>query len=52
VPATLGSIAVAAVWSRDAFGAVAASLIVAGVLVLRLLSMRFGWRAPTARTAR
>jgi len=52
VPATLGSIAVAAVWSSDAFGAVAASLIVVGVLVLRLLSMRFGWRAPTARAAR
>jgi uncharacterized membrane protein YeiH len=49
VPAALGSIAVAAVWSQDAFSAVAASIIVVCVLVLRLLSMRFGWRAPTAR---
>jgi uncharacterized membrane protein YeiH len=49
VPAAMGSVAVAAVWSQEAFGAVAASAIVVGVLVLRLLSMRFGWRAPTAR---
>lgn len=49
VPATLGSIAVAAVWSQDAFGAVPAATIAMGVLVLRLVAMRFRWRAPTAR---
>jgi uncharacterized membrane protein YeiH len=49
VPATLGSIAVAAVWSRGAFGPAAAATIAGGVLVLRLLAMRFQWRAPTAR---
>jgi uncharacterized membrane protein YeiH len=49
VPATLGSAAVALAWSRDAFGAAAAVAIATGVLVLRLLAMRFGWRAPVAR---
>ena len=49
VPAALGSIAVAVVWSRDVFNAAAAVAIVVGVLVLRLLAMRFDWRAPTAR---
>lgn len=49
IPATLGAAAVAVVWSLDAFGAPAAAAIVAGVLVLRLLAMRFGWRAPGAR---
>ncbi|MGD9704420.1 MAG: trimeric intracellular cation channel family protein [Acidimicrobiia bacterium] len=49
VPATLGSIAVAAVWSHEALGAVAAATIAVGVLLLRLLAMRFHWRAPTAR---
>ena len=49
VPATLGAIAVSVAWSRTVFGAAAAVAIVAVVLVLRLLAMRFDWRAPTAR---
>jgi uncharacterized membrane protein YeiH len=51
VPATLGALAVAAVWSRDLFGAVAAASIAAGVFVLRLLAMHFHWRAPGPRRA-
>lgn len=49
VPAAAGAVAVAVVWSLDGFGAVAATAIVAVVLLLRLLAMRFGWRAPRAR---
>lgn len=49
VPATLGATAVAVLWSLDAFSAPAAGTTAAGVLALRLLAMRFGWRAPTAR---
>lgn len=49
LPAAVGAIAVAVAWSQDIFGAPAASVIAVGVLVLRLLAMRFHWRAPTAR---
>ena len=49
VPATLGSITVAVLWSRGAFGAVPAAITAFGVLLLRLLAMRFHWRAPRAR---
>lgn len=49
IPAALGAAATAAVWSTDDFGAVPAVAIVAAVLVLRILAMRRGWRAPRAR---
>jgi uncharacterized membrane protein YeiH len=49
IPAALGSAATAAVWSADAFGALAAVTIAVAVLALRLLAMHFHWRAPTAR---
>ena len=51
IPATLGAAATAVVWSQDLFGAVAAVAIALGVFVLRVLAMRFGWRAPVARGA-
>lgn len=51
VPAALGATATAVVWSLDLFGGVSATLIVAAVIALRLLAMRFGWGAPTARTS-
>jgi uncharacterized membrane protein YeiH len=49
IPAALGATATAAVWSADVFGAVAASCTAAGVFALRILAMRYGWRAPVAR---
>lgn len=51
VPAALGATATAVVWSLDLFGAVSATLVAAAVVVLRLLAMRYGWGAPTARIA-
>jgi uncharacterized membrane protein YeiH len=48
VPATLGALAVALVWSQDLFGAVTAALIATAVFGLRLLAMHFHWRAPAA----
>jgi uncharacterized membrane protein YeiH len=48
VPATLGALAVALVWSQDLFGAVTAALIASAVFGLRLLAMHFHWRAPAA----
>ena len=49
IPAALGAGATAAVWSRGALSAPEAIAIVTAVLLLRLLAMRHGWRAPTAR---
>lgn len=49
IPATVGAGATAAAWSHDLLGAATAGAIAAGVLVLRLLAIRRGWRAPTVR---
>ncbi|HAS10303.1 MAG TPA: hypothetical protein DCS55_07270 [Acidimicrobiaceae bacterium] len=49
IPATLGAAATAAVWSQDALDAPQAGAIAAAVLVVRLLAIRRGWRAPTAK---
>lgn len=51
IPATLGAAATAAVWSQEALDAPQAGAIALAVLVLRLLAIRRGWRAPTPRTA-
>lgn len=48
-PAALGATATALAWSADVFGSAAAASIAVAVFVLRLLSMHFGWRAPTVR---
>lgn len=49
IPATVGAIATAVAWSAEALGAVVAVGIALGVFTLRLLAIRFGWRAPVAR---
>jgi uncharacterized membrane protein YeiH len=49
IPAAAGAIAITALWPHDAVSAVSASITVATVCALRLLSLRFHWRAPTAR---
>jgi uncharacterized membrane protein YeiH len=49
IPAALGSAATALLWSRDRFSAVTAICIVGSVLLVRVLAMHRGWRAPTAR---
>ena len=48
IPAGLGALAVTALWPRDALTATSAAVIVAGVFGLRMLALRYGWRAPTA----
>lgn len=50
IPAALGATATAVVWELDLFGAVAATAVAVAVFALRVLAMRFGWGAPTART--
>jgi uncharacterized membrane protein YeiH len=49
IPATVGAAVTAAVWSRDALSAAGAIAIAVAVVLLRLLAMHHGWRAPTAR---
>jgi uncharacterized membrane protein YeiH len=49
IPAALGATAIAVLWSREALSATSAAITVAAVFGLRLLSLRFHWRAPTAR---
>jgi uncharacterized membrane protein YeiH len=49
IPAALGAAMTAILWSRDALGAVTAIAITVTVFVVRLLAMRFGWRAPKPR---
>lgn len=51
IPAALGAATTAVAWSAGVFGAPAAVAIAFGVFVVRLLAMRFGWRAPIARGA-
>ncbi|MDO5492185.1 MAG: trimeric intracellular cation channel family protein [Nesterenkonia sp.] len=47
-PAFLGAALTTAVLELDVFGAVAGTAIVAVVLTLRLLALKFGWRIPRA----
>lgn len=49
VPAAAGATAVAVLWGLDAFNAASATAVVVAAIVLRLLAMRFRWRAPSAR---
>lgn len=49
IPAALGASATALAWSQDALGAVVAIGIAAAASIVRLLAMRFDWRAPLAR---
>ena len=52
IPAALGASMTTALWSRDALDGVSAVSVVITVFALRLLSMRFDWRAPTPRGSR
>jgi uncharacterized membrane protein YeiH len=50
IPAAVGASVIAALWPHDLVDGVTAGITVVSVLVLRLLSLHFGWRAPTARS--
>jgi uncharacterized membrane protein YeiH len=49
IPAALGGVAIAVLWPRDAVDGTTAALTVAAVFAVRLLAVRFRWRAPTVR---
>lgn len=50
IPAALGASAVVVLWPQDALDAVTAAIVVAAVFGIRVLALRFRWRAPTARS--
>lgn len=52
IPAAGGALLTALLWQGDLHGPVTVSLTVALVVVVRLASLRFGWRAPSARAGR
>lgn len=49
IPAAVGATITTIVWSRDALDGVSAIGIVGAVFAMRLVSMRFNWRAPRPR---
>jgi len=49
VPAALGAALTVAAVETDLYGPVAATAIAGAVFLVRVLALRFGWRAPTAR---
>ena len=49
IPAAAGAAATVVAWEADVYGPVAAVAIALAVLVVRLLALHFGWRAPVAR---
>jgi uncharacterized membrane protein YeiH len=47
IPAAIGAAGTAVVWELDLYGPASAGGIALGVTVIRLLALRFGWRAPS-----
>jgi len=52
IPAAGGALVTAILWQADLYGPVTVSITVALVVVVRLVSLRLGWRAPRARGSR
>lgn len=52
IPAAAGAAATVVAWEADVYGATAAVAIALAVFAVRLLALRFGWRAPVARQGR
>jgi uncharacterized membrane protein YeiH len=52
VPAFLGSAATVGAWQTHTYGPPAAVVTAIVVFVIRLLSLRYGWRAPSPRPGR
>ena len=49
IPAAIGAGATVVAWETDAYGPVVAVAVVVAVVALRLLALRFDWRAPVPR---
>jgi uncharacterized membrane protein YeiH len=48
IPAIAGSLAVAVAWHLEEYGAAFGAGVACAIMVVRLLALRRGWRAPTA----
>lgn len=51
IPAAAGATIIVALDRNDLYSGVAAALVAAGVCLVRLAALRWGWRAPTPRPA-
>jgi uncharacterized membrane protein YeiH len=52
IPAAAGAILIVALSRNGSYSGVAGALVAAGVCLVRLAALRWGWRAPTPRPAR
>jgi len=52
IPATIGAVVVVVLVRTDAYSGIAAASIAAGVCLVRLAALRWGWRAPMPLTPR
>jgi uncharacterized membrane protein YeiH len=51
IPAMAGTLAIAIAWEADVYFDALGPLMAAAIVLVRLLALRHGWRAPTARRA-
>lgn len=51
IPAALGATVVVIAWRADAYGGHVGALVALGVFAVRILAMRYQWRAPRPRLA-
>jgi uncharacterized membrane protein YeiH len=51
IPAMAGALLIAVLWELEAYEPLYGVLVAAGIIVVRLLALRRGWRAPVARPA-
>ena len=52
IPAMAGALVIALLWELEVYEPVYGALVAAAIVVVRLLALRRGWRAPTARPPR
>lgn len=52
IPAMAGALLLAGVWELEAYAPWQGPVIAAGIIAVRLLALRRGWRAPVARVPR
>ena len=52
IPAAVGALAVATLWELEVYEPVYGAGVAAAIVVVRLLALRRGWRAPVARPPR
>ena len=49
IPAIVGTLLIAIAWDLDLYFSALGPAVAAGIVLVRVLALEFGWRAPTAR---